>query len=308
MKLRLGMIGLGVISRFYRAALRTSEAIELVAVCDRDEAKLAEHRAAGRRVFRDWRDLLGRADLDGVIVNLPNDLHFAACADALAAGKHVCCEKPLTMSLAEADELVQLSRTAGRTLFTAFHRRYNQNVLRLREQLGDGSGVARVTARYLEKIEEHVGDDNWYLNPSRCGGGCVADNGPNVFDTLSFLLGRQEVVAARLEEVKGVDLRARVDLVGSNGMPVEVELAWDFPGECKDVTVHFHDGRRAHADMLHGFTGFKSSLDHEYVGILADFVAHVRRGEGHGEEGRDAVRLVEETYQVAGRLAHAEVS
>lgn len=305
MKLRLGVIGLGVISRYYLNALRTSEVAELAAVCDRDEATLSGYRGRGLPAFRDWHELLARKEVEAIVVCLPNDLHFAACADALKAGKHICCEKPLTTSLAQADELVRLSRASGRVLFTAFHRRYNVHLLRLLKELPGLEAVARVTASYLENIDDHVGSDLWNLDPARCGGGCVADNGPNVFDALSFL-GRLRVRAAELEYSAGTDVRARIRLVNESDIPAEVRLDWKFPGERKDVAVELRDGRVLRADLLHGFTVFKSSLEHEYQAILSDFAARVRRGKGHGEAGRDAVRLVEETYRLTWRGAVRE--
>jgi predicted dehydrogenase len=299
---RVGVIGMGVISRFYVEALRASPHAALAAVCDKSSAKLEPFRAAGVATFEDYRALLAREDINAVVVTLPNDLHYAACRDAMRAGKHVCCEKPLTIDRAQADELVALSLATGRALLTAFHRRYNAHIMRALGQVRL-EDIVHVDAAYLERIEEHAGDDLWYMSPGRSGGGCIADNGPNVFDLLSTFLGPLTVERAEVtHERAGVDLEARVVLTNARGARADVHLDWAYPcGERKDVLIHLRNGRQVYADMLAGFRGFKSSLPHEYHAIVADFVRAIKHGGSHGEEGRDAVRLVEEAYAAAAR-------
>lgn len=301
MALRVAMLGLGVISRFYLDALPRLEELELVAVCDRDERRLAPHAAAGVACDRDWRATLARPEVDAVLVNLPNDLHAEVCAAALRAGRHVCCEKPLTLSVDQSAELVELARAGGRTLFTAFHRRYNAHLERWLAR-GGAARVVRARARYDELIAEHVGDDAWYLDPARCGGGCLADNGPNAFDALRAVLGPLEVVAASVErDGRGVDLRARVELRAATGVPAIVELDWDYrEGERKDLLLELDDGRVEHVDFLAGYEAFKSSLAHEYVGVLRDFAARVAAGDDVADDGAEIVRMVARAYALAG--------
>jgi predicted dehydrogenase len=294
---------MGLISRFYVDALALNRRAVLTAVCDTADVRLAPHRKTGLAAYRSYHDLLDDPKIDAVVITLPNDLHFAACRDALRAGKHVCCEKPLTLDVEEAEELVRLSHAAGRTLLTAFHRRYNANLLEVLAQVPSPDAVSRVRAAYLERIEEHTGDDLWYLNPQRSGGGCIADNGPNVFDTLSVFLGRLHVESAEItHERDGVDLKARIRLVNGEGVRADVHLDWAYPkGEQKDVVLRLRDGRRLRADLLAGFRDFKSSLAHEYRGILYDFLEVIRSGDVHGEAGADAVRLVRDAYAAARR-------
>ncbi|QYR23488.1 Gfo/Idh/MocA family oxidoreductase [Paenibacillus sp. sptzw28] len=300
MKLRAGMIGLGVISKFYVHALQQRlDNPVLAAVCDLSDARMVPFTEDGLPGFKDYKELLKRDDIDAVIVNVPNDKHFEICRDALLAGKHVCCEKPMTLTLQEAEELVSVSRTTGRTMFTAFHRRYNVHFVNALEQLNSIEDIHSVSAGYLEKIEEHAGEDRWYLQPERCGGGCVADNGPNVFDTLAFFLGKMRVISADItRNERNVDIEARVKLLTGSGIPVSVHLDWAYlHGEKKDIRIHLKNGHTIEADMLAGFTAFKSSLYHEYEEILKDFTTRIKTGGCHGEDGFDAVRLVYETYQ-----------
>ncbi|MGY3334387.1 putative dehydrogenase [Streptomyces filamentosus] len=272
---RLGIAGLGVISRFYLAAAERLPEWELTSVCDLREEALAPHR--GRvACHTDHREMLAAGALDALVVAVPNHAHAEVCADALRAGVPVCVEKPLALDPADGRRLAALSREHGVPLFTAFHRRYNDRVLALLRRLPPPDAPVRVESvrvRYLERIEEHIGADTWYLDPARCGGGCVADNGPNAFDLVRLLLGEHpsEVVAAEVvRDAAGTDRQAVVELAGPGGRG-RVELDWSYPGEVKDVLVRLDDGTELFADMLDGRPGFKESLWHEYEGVLRAF-------------------------------------
>jgi Predicted dehydrogenases and related proteins len=299
--MRIGMIGLGIISRFYAAAFNDAFDVTLVSVCDTNPSRMAPYRDRGVAAFTDYRVLLESPDVDSVVINVPNDQHFTLVRDALMAGKHVCCEKPLTTRLADALELAALAERSERTLFTAFHRRYNRNLrLRLPELL-DCSNIVAVSADYLERIEEHAGPDSWYLDPKRCGGGCIADNGPNVFDALCSFLGPLAVVGSRIVRDGEIDVQASVRLLSGNGVPVQVSLDWQYDcGEKKQLTVLFKDGRMICVDFLAGFAEFKGSLWHEYEGVLEDFVRHATDRRSDGGAGCEAVRMVDAAYAAGG--------
>ncbi|MER8036679.1 Gfo/Idh/MocA family protein [Streptomyces hydrogenans] len=275
--LRLGIAGLGVISRFYVAAAERMPEWEVAAVCDLREEALDPFR--GRvACHTDHRAMLAAGPLDALVVAVPNHAHAEVCADALRAGVPVCVEKPLALDPADGRRLAALSRELGVPVLTAFHRRYNDRVLALLDRLPAPDAPVRVesvTVRYLERIEEHIGADTWYLDPARCGGGCVADNGPNAFDLVRLLLGEtsSEVVAAKVvRDAAGTDRQAVVELAGPGGRG-RVELDWSYPGEVKDVVVRLDDGTELSADMLGGRPGFKESLWHEYEGVLRDVAA-----------------------------------
>ncbi|MEV6123022.1 Gfo/Idh/MocA family oxidoreductase [Streptomyces sp. NPDC052077] len=302
---RLGVIGLGVISRFYLAAAETLPGWTPAAVCDLREETLAAHRGGAAR-HTDHRSMLTREDLDAVVVAVPNHAHAEVCADALRAGVPVCVEKPLALSPPEGAALAALSRERGVPLFTAFHRRYNDRVLGLARALpppGAPRSVESVRVRYLERIEDHIGADTWYLDPDRCGGGCIADNGPNAFDLVRLLLGEQSltVVSAEVAREDGVDRRAVIGLETPSGARAGVELDWSHPGEVKDVAVRLTDGTVLEADMLAGRPGFKESLWHEYEGVLRDFARVCDEAPaGAAEGGVAALELVAACYALAG--------
>lgn len=296
--LRIGIVGLGVISRFYVAAFEEIADLELSAVCDLRPDALAPF--AGRAAcYTDHRTMIAEAALDAVVVNVPNDVHATVCGDLLAAGIPVCVEKPLATRVEDGRALVRAARDADLVLFTSFHRRYNDNALALLERVREhGAPIESLTVRYLETIEEHAGTDHWYLDPERCGGGCVADNGPNAFDTVRQFIGPTEVTGARVvRDRDGIDRQATVHLRSATGATARVLLDWSYPGERKDIEVTLADGTHLSADMLGGHHGFKQSLWHEYAGVLRDFAAAVRAGEDRAEGGIAALELVADVYR-----------
>ncbi|WP_435612784.1 Gfo/Idh/MocA family protein [Streptomyces sp. bgisy159] len=297
--MRIGVIGLGVIAPFFLRAVEDDPELRLTAVCDLDERKLAGF-GPDTALFTDHRELLASGLVDGVVVTLPNHAHAPVVADVLRAGVHVCCEKPLTVAAQDAHALTALADAHGATLFTAFHRRYNVHVLDLAARLPERALISHVTGHYDEKIEEHTGTDRWYQDIDRCGGGCVIDNGPNALDALETVLGPLTLKDATIGDVRaGVEFCAELRLATEDGIPVRVDLDWALEsGERKDITVHLKDGRELRADMLDGFQEFKSSLDHEYAGIMADFHRVVRDGRAEPDRGPHIVDLVEEAYAV----------
>src|SRR5262249_37517759 len=97
-----------------------------------------------------------------------------------------------------------------------------------------------------------------------------------------------------------VDLRAHVRLQGTDGATADATLDWTYTnGERKDLDIYLTDGEYIHADMLAGFTAFKSSLNHEYEAILSDFKTRIAEHRYAGGEGVRAVELVDAAYRCA---------
>ena len=296
--LRVGLIGLGTISRFYLAALRDSPAMELAAVCDRDPQKPAPHPVPG---YTDHRRLLRRTLPDAVVVTVPDDARYQVCSDALEQGAAVCVEKPLALGIAQGIALRKLAEHRDVPLFTAFHRRYNPAVARLRAECA-GTPVSEVTVRHLEHVGEHVGEHadavGGRLGVRRRGGGCVAVGGPGAFDLVRLFLGPAEVTSARItRDARGVDRRADLRLRAEDGT-ARIVLGRSFTGERNDIEVRLADGRTRHADMLAGRPGSEHVLRQEYAGVLDAFERCVRGVREQPDGGLAALRFVRDAYRV----------
>src|SRR5487761_2074393 len=109
-KIRTAMFGTGFMGKVHTEAIRRLGNVEVVAVAGADQAD-ADKFAAAFDIPKaaDWKDLLADKDIDAVHICTPNYLHYPMAKAAIEAGKHTLCEKPLTMTAAEAKELAALA-------------------------------------------------------------------------------------------------------------------------------------------------------------------------------------------------------
>ncbi len=139
--IKVGVIGVGYLGRFHAEKYAHLQGVELVGVADLNQARAAEiAQALGTGAFADYRQLL--PEVAAVSVAVPTSGHFAVVKDALEAGCRVLVEKPISVSVAEADALVGLARERGLTLMVGHLERFNSAMEELQ---------ARVTApRFIE--------------------------------------------------------------------------------------------------------------------------------------------------------------
>jgi predicted dehydrogenase len=126
-KLRIALVGCGGIAvQNHLPGLALCPEVEVTALCDTDEACLerARQRTGVKVTARDYADIMSREEIDAVIVATPNVTHRPIALAAIAAGKHVLCEKPLAMNSADAREMAQAADRAGLRHMTAFTYRF----------------------------------------------------------------------------------------------------------------------------------------------------------------------------------------
>ena len=212
MELGIGLVGYGFIGKVHAFAHRSLPLMydplpartRLVGVCTAGEAsgRKAMEQAGFAFATTDYRDLLARDDVHVIHCCSPNDAHASLLRDALAAGKHVYCDKPLTRTLAEAEDVAALARASGVVHRMTFNYRFVPAILRAKELVDEGflGEVYQFRAAYL-----HAGytDPNrplsWRLQMGRSGGGALMDLGVHAFDLVRFLLGDFAEVQAQLE-------------------------------------------------------------------------------------------------------------
>ena len=173
--------------------------VELTAVCGRsaERAGRAAERYGWGSYETDWRTLVGRPDIDVVDICTPGDSHAAIALAALAAGKHVVCEKPLANSVAEAEEMAAAARTAraaGVRSMVAFNYRRVPALALARQLIADGrlGRVHQVRARYLQDwLVDPQFPLAWRLRKDRAGSGALGDLGAHSIDAAQYLTGQR---------------------------------------------------------------------------------------------------------------------
>ncbi len=187
--LKVGLVGYGYAGKTFHAPLVAAvPALALTAVCSSDAAK----------VHADWPDvavhatpaeLMARADLDLVVIATPNDTHHPLARAALLAGLHVVVDKPFTLTLGEARELIALAKERSRVLSVFHNRRWDADFLTLKALLRDGAlgRVVEMTSRH-DRFRPQV-RTRWRESAAP-GAGLWYDLGPHLVDQALQLFGR----------------------------------------------------------------------------------------------------------------------
>jgi len=193
-KIKVGVIGTGFIGPAHIEALRRLGNIDVAALAEysEDAAKSKAEALGIDRHYGDYRELLKDKSIESVHICSPNHLHYEMAKAALEAGKHVICEKPLAVSVAEAEELVELAQKKGLVNAVNFNIRYYPlaRQLRLMIDKGDLGEIFAVQGSYLQDWLFHPTDYNWRLEPDKSGRSrAVADIGSHWMDLIESVTG-----------------------------------------------------------------------------------------------------------------------
>jgi predicted dehydrogenase len=195
-----GLVGCGDIARKRVApALRDLDNCELVAVSRADAAR-AESFAAefgAKRWHADWRDLVEDPEVEAVYVATPVHLHAEQAVAAAEAGKHVLCEKPMALTVAECERMNAAAEANGVRLGVAYYRRFYPAVERVKQIIESGEIGVPVVAQVNAFERFEPAPDNprrWLLDRGRAGGGPMFDFGCHRVEVLLNLFGDVKAV------------------------------------------------------------------------------------------------------------------
>lgn len=197
-RLRCAVIGTGAIGSDHLNSLLHCPRAAIVAVADSSpaRAKEATERYKIPRSYSDYRELLEQADIDAVLIALPNYLHATVAIEALKARKHVLLEKPMAMNAREAAKIVDTAMKMRRTLMVAQHFRFNRQTQTARQvvQRGDLGEIYHARCFWLRRGGiPRIG--SWFTQKKQAGGGTVYDIGSHCLDTCLHLLNDFEVAS-----------------------------------------------------------------------------------------------------------------
>ncbi len=177
--------------------------VDLVAVAEPDAQR--RERVAGALgqaaaqvdIYADYHELLARSDIEAVVICSPNADHCRMTLDAARAGKHILCEKPLALTVAEADEMIAACAQEGVLLGTAYPCRFSPVMWEIKQQIAAGQ-IGDVLAMSATNHLGAVGAmsttvGNWFTDPQRSGGGCIRDHIVHALDLCRWFSGREPV-------------------------------------------------------------------------------------------------------------------
>lgn len=206
-KLRWGLISTARINRAIIPPLRRSRRGALSAVASRSQQKADEYAKTWQipRTFASYEAMLADPDLDIVYNPLPNSLHLEWTVKAVQAGKHVLCEKPLALTVAEVDQMVAASRQTGKIIAEAFMYRHHPQTLKVHELVNSGAigKLHLIRGVFSFNLKRSV---DVRLDPL-LGGGSIWDVGCYPISYARYLAGAEpeEVFGWQLTGSSGVD-------------------------------------------------------------------------------------------------------
>ncbi len=316
---RWGLLGCGDIAQKRVApALRDLPNVEFVAV-NRARAELAEAFAkqfGARRWYADWRALLADPEIEAVYIATPVHLHAEQTIAAAEAGKHVLCEKPMALNVAECDRMIAACAANGVKLSIAYYRHFYPVLSRVKELLAAGT-IGQPILAQINAFEWNAmqPDDAryWFFTKEQSGGGPMMDFGchrievlTNVFgaivdvqgfaDNLHFDREVEDTSAAFFKFASGVRATLTVthaafesqdtfDIFGSQG---SLHIAKLNQGDLRIVTA---DGECLEAHPPHANIQLPSIADLTEA-ILQDQALHV-----DGAIGREVARIEAAIYR-----------
>lgn len=263
----VGIIGTGFMGKTHALAYRAVAGVfpevprpNLVAVADINEA--AAHRAREQfgfaRSTNDWRSLVSDPDIQIISITTPNVLHKEQALAAIAAGKHVHCEKPIAPAASDAREMLEAAEAKG--VCTQVGYNYIKNpILELARSMIAAGDLGEITGFRGVHAEDYMADPNvpynWRVDPAG-GGGAIADIGSHIIGMARFLIGPITEVNASLETI----VKTRPVSPGSTERrPVEVD-------DIARVIVRFERGCAGSIEANWVASGRKMQLGFEVTG------------------------------------------
>ena len=230
--LRIGAVGAGGFGLFALQQFLQFPGVELVAMAGTHrEAALAMARRFGVPDVVEVDALLANPDVDLVYIATPPFLHHPQARAALQAGKHVICEKPLALTLAQADELLALAHAGDRLCIANLMQRYNpvfDAVRGLIESRALGDCLHGWFENYAS--DEGLGAEHWFWDREKSGG-IFIEHGVHFFDLFAGWLGEGEVVAAQrvLRPVSGLEEQVQCTVRYATGALVNFHHSFTQP-------------------------------------------------------------------------------
>lgn len=213
--LRVGLVGTSFMGRVHAQAWKVAPTafdlggpVELSAVAGRDAgraSRFAETHGIDR-VFTDWERMVTHPDIDAIDICAPGHLHAIVAEAALAAGKHVLCEKPLSNSLVEGERMVDAAvhaRGRGVRSMVGYSYRFTPALAYARKlvQAGRLGTIRHIRAQYLQ---DWIVDEDfprvWRLDRDKAGSGALGDIGAHIIDLARFVTGHRLLGVSALTE------------------------------------------------------------------------------------------------------------
>lgn len=222
-KIKVGVIGCGVIAKHHLAAYQKSSRAEVVALADvvPEQVETLAKECGITKTYTNYRRMLKDDSFSAVSICLPNFLHCDATVRALEAGKHVLCEKPLALNIGQAQKMSEAAKKAKRILMPAMCHRFGAEGQALKTIINSGK-LGRVYHAHVSLLRRRgiPGLGGWFTDKSKSGGGPLIDIGVHALDLTIWLMGNPEPTAVSAATYAKFGHRKDYTYVSMWGQPV----------------------------------------------------------------------------------------
>jgi predicted dehydrogenase len=259
-KVKVGIIGSRFEADIHAASFQIlPDEAEVVAVASPtpgNAEKLAK-RYGIERIFTDYQQMLAKKDIEMITITAPNYLHAQMTIDAANVGKHVVCEKPLCMTLEEADEMIDVCKKKGVLLMYAEELFFTPKYVKAK-QMADEGAFGKVYM--VKQCEKHFGPHaDWFWDVERSGGGVFMDMGCHGIAFCYWFLGRPDIknvycqmaTHVHKDKTKGEDDSICI-IEFANGAIGLIEDSWARRGGMEDRIEIYGEGGVTYADLHMG--------------------------------------------------------
>lgn len=324
--IRVAIVGCGAISQAHLKAISENEdsLVQLAGVYDQDGARAAERaREYGvERVYRAWEEVLADKTADVVAVLLPHDVHAKVAIEALDAGHHVVCEKPMGTTIAECDAMIAAAKKAGKRLHPVHNRIYDPATDALKEFVTSGAIGDVFLAQTLGLEPPRTVSVRPWLGTPAGGGGVLMAQAVHPAYVLRWVLGEVAEAVCLTSQRKVVDMTAEdtavavyrfasgavAEMTGTFGLPVgpsEHRVTFYGPGGYAEISSK--NGTNGLSETKFGDRGVHSLLgEHEWGTGFKRLWEDYARGFSTGsetrvtaEDGKRAVEMILAAYESA---------
>lgn len=203
-EMRIGIIGAGKVAQTRHIPnYQKISGVKIAAVCDLSEERVRKVAQEFNvpETFTDYREMLRSCKLDAVSICVPPFLHHECAVESAEAGCHILCEKPIAISIKEAEEIIEAVEKAGTKFMLGFQRRFTKAAQLARDLIQEGflGEVYYMKSRWLRRRGIPDPDfglvkRDWFTQKEKSGGGCLIDSGIHFLDLALWITNNFEPV------------------------------------------------------------------------------------------------------------------
>jgi predicted dehydrogenase len=272
-EIKIGIVGSGFIAGVHFEAISHIHGAKVIAHADVNEewGKAFSSKNGISRYYKSHLELCKDPEVDAIVVGVPNCFHYRITMDALRAGKHVICEKPLALSLENAQEMVELAKSKGLLLCYAEELCFIPKFVKAKTMMESG-GIGN--PYLVRQCEKHAGPySEWFFKEQEAGGGILMDMGCHSIECIRWLLGKPKVrsVYAHMATYLHSEITKEEDHViilmeFENGIMGQAESSWALKGGMDSTLEIFGTKGVIYADLLKGM-GLKAFSEQGFDGM-----------------------------------------